>query len=105
MDRDESFAAMMNATWEFNLRDLCRWGHLLTAGKREFGISPGLYVYLLYAARMRSNESKAKVFYFFPYTYISFATQFLTILKRFLILFSFKIRKYKFPRLYHISLM
>ncbi|KAL5111458.1 Midasin [Taenia crassiceps] len=57
----DGFTAVVGSSWEFNLRDLCRWGDLLVDGQRTFGINPGLYVYLLYAARMRSNEEKAKV--------------------------------------------
>ncbi|VDK34052.1 unnamed protein product [Taenia asiatica] len=57
----DGFTVVAGTSWEFNLRDLCRWGDLLTAGQRTFGINPGLYVYLLYAARMRSNDEKAKV--------------------------------------------
>ncbi|CDS41244.1 midasin [Echinococcus multilocularis] len=57
----EGFTAVAGTSWEFNLRDLCRWGDLLAEGQRTFGNNPGLYVCLLYVARMRSNEDKAKV--------------------------------------------
>nr|CDS31811.2 midasin [Hymenolepis microstoma] len=61
VERGDSFNAVAGTSWEFNLRDLCRWGDLLTAGQADFGTNPGLYVYLLYAARMRSNEDRTRV--------------------------------------------
>uniref|UniRef100_A0A5K3FIW9 VWFA domain-containing protein n=1 Tax=Mesocestoides corti TaxID=53468 RepID=A0A5K3FIW9_MESCO len=57
---DRSFAAA-GCPWEFNLRDLCRWGDLILQGQHAFGANPGLYVYLLYAARMRSVEDRTRV--------------------------------------------
>ncbi|VDM22077.1 unnamed protein product [Hydatigera taeniaeformis] len=66
----DGFTALVDTPWEFNLRDLCRWGDLLMAGRSTFGINPGLYVYLLYAARMRSNGEKAKVCFFLCFTLI-----------------------------------
>uniref|UniRef100_A0A0R3T203 Midasin n=1 Tax=Rodentolepis nana TaxID=102285 RepID=A0A0R3T203_RODNA len=61
VERGDSFNAVAGTSWEFNLRDLCRWGDLLIAGQANFGTNPGLYVYLIYAARMRSNEDKTRV--------------------------------------------
>lgn len=72
MEKKRSFGTA-GGPWEFNLRDLCRWGDLMLQGAEAFGLNPGLYVYLLYAGRMRTNHDKTRVrlptltFYIFLY--------------------------------------
>jgi midasin len=46
-------------TWEFNLRDLFRWCDLLVANYRS---KPADFVYIIYAARFRSQSDRLKCF-------------------------------------------
>ncbi|XP_069830840.1 midasin-like isoform X2 [Dendropsophus ebraccatus] len=47
--------------WEFNLRDLFRWCHLMLHDQSPGNYDPSQHVFLVYGERMRSKEDRQKI--------------------------------------------
>ena len=61
VDQDKSFG-LRGGPWEFNLRDILRWHHLLSAQDSPISInSPAAYQGLLFLQRLRSREDVAAI--------------------------------------------